>query len=332
MATQTTGLHAPNIHLYYEKKLLSTLEPRLVLQPLGMAQKIPKGMGGFNSTSKMKWLRYASINSSTTDALLSEGTPNTEAAFATSNVEAQLAQYGRFIRLSDVLVDTAIDRVVSNVSERLGKDAAKVVELLCVAELDAEAAIQHVEDRADDTAHIAGDVMSHQELIEAQIQQKADFISPHESGDYVAVLHPFCEFDLKADAASGSWVDISKYTDSNQKKLLNGEFGRMYGMRMLVSDKMTSIAAGADDPNESGTNLAAVALYNSYVIGEEAFGVVKLDGSSIKMLIKQRGSSGTADPMDQVSSVAYKINGFACKYLDSGTKRVIRIKSASALS
>lgn len=314
MAVSTTTTNSANLPVeYYERKLLSTLEPRLVLQPLGRAQRLPKNQG-----KDVKWLRYSAVSEST--SALTEGTPPSEIAFTTANVTAEIAQYGQFTKVSDLLTETAIDPVLANLAERFGVAAAKTIEALIVAELDAEAAIQRVNDRADDDAIVAGDVLSHTELIEAMINQKNDFIGPHESGDYMVVLHPAHEFDLLSDTQTGAFLDINKYVGEGQKKLMNGEIGRMYGMRLLVSDKMTD----AD-------NTGSINVKKTYVIGEEAFGVVNLDKKAVEMKVKRHGSAGANDPLDQFATVGYKIKGFVAKYLDSGSKRVIQIRGASSL-
>jgi len=315
MPTSTTLTNTANLHLYYEKKLLSTLEPRLVLMPLGKKQRLPKGNG-----KQVKWLRYAAIAGSTTP--LTEGTPPSDIAFSTSNVTADIVQYGQYAKVSDLLSDVAIDPVLENLSERFGIAGSKTIEDLIVSELDSAAAVQRVNNRANDAAIVAADVLNHKELIEAMIRQKADFIGPHESGSYVVVLHPRAEYDLMVDSQSGSWLDIQKGVDN--RPLLNGEVARMYGMRFLVSDRMTT-QAGA------GGGIPAADVISSYVIGEEAFGVVELNGDSMKMFVKRHGSAGANDPLDQFATVGYKINGFAAKYLDASSKRVIRLKSSSGI-
>ena len=138
-----------------------------------------------------------------------------------------------------------------------------------------------------------------------------------------AVLHPACQYDILNETAVGSWVDVNKYTDGKSgamEKILRGEFGMLYGMRMLVSDKMSST------PNATPINVRS-----NYVIGEEAFGVVELDGDSIKMIVKDHKSGGVANPLEQFATVGYKIQGFVAKYLDSGSSRVISIHAASSL-
>ncbi|MEA4898315.1 MAG: N4-gp56 family major capsid protein [Christensenellaceae bacterium] len=51
------------------------------------------------------------------------------------------------------------------------------------------------------------------------------------------------------------------------------------------------------------------------VIGKDAYGVVDLEGKNVRAIIKNRGSAGTADPLDQISTVGWKVAGFAVKIL-----------------
>lgn len=313
MAVSTTSTNSANLHVYYEKKLLSTLEPMLQVYKLGKKQRLPKGSG-----KQVKWLRYTKISSSV--SALTEGTAPSEIAFTTANVTSTVAQYGQFSKVSDLLSDTAIDPVLESLSERFGRAGAETIEDLCIAELDSGASIQRVNNRATDDAIVAGDVLNHKELIEAMISQKVDYIGPHEMGDYMAVLHPACQYDLMADNQAGSWLDLSKYV--NNGPLLKGEFGKIYGIRLLSSNKMTAA-------NNAGSPV--VSVKKSYVIGEEAFGVVELNGDALSMIIKDHKSGGVANPLEQFATVGYKIHGFAAKYLDASSKRVVQIRSSSAI-
>lgn len=318
MAVSTTSTNSANLYLYYEKKLLSTLQPRLQLFKLGKKQKLPKGFG-----KQVKWLRYTKIASNL--SALSEGIAPSEIPFTTANVTADVVQYGQFSKVSDLLSDIAIDPVLENLSELFGRAAAETVEDLIIAELDAQAAIQYEGGVANDNAITTANVLNHKDLIRAMISQKVAYIGPHEMGNYMAVIHPSCQFDLLSDAQTGAWFSMNKYVagSDGHEKLLRGEFGQLYGARLLVSDKMTAANNGASP--------TPVSVKKSYMIGEEAFGVVELNGSSIEMIVKDNKSGGVANPLEQFSTVGYKIHGFAAKYLDSGSKRVIQIHSASAL-
>ena len=41
-------------------------------------------------------------------------------------------------------------------------------------------------------------------------------------------------------------------------------------------------------------------------MGEGAYGVTEITGGGLETIIKQKGSAGTADPLDQRSSVGWK--------------------------
>ena len=320
-----TSTKENSAHIYYEKKLLSVLEPRLVLQPLGKKQRLPKGNG-----KRVDWLRYSTIAEdvnhldSGTLAYPGEGQVPQAISFETSRQYAEIKQYGQYTKVSDLLTDTAIDPVLDNLSERFGIAASKTIEKLIVDELDNGATQMWAGAATNDASLTSADTIKHLDLVKAMITQKAAYIGPHESGDYVAVLNPKAEYDLLTDVTTGSFLDINKYTD--KRPLLNGEIGRMYGMRFLVSDKMSEAAA-------NGSGIVPIA---NYVIGEEAFGVVELNGDAMKMIIKRHGSAGALDPLDQFATVGYKINGFAVKYLAETVSsvvkpRVIQLRSASSL-
>ncbi len=47
-------------------------------------------------------------------------------------------------------------------------------------------------------------------------------------------------------------------------------------------------------------------VYGCLLIGQGAYGVTEVTGGGLQMIIKQKGSAGTADPLDQRSSVGWK--------------------------
>ncbi len=175
---------------------------------------------------------------------------------------------------------------------------------------------------ADNNAIVAGDDLDHRELIEAKISQKLDRIGPHRSGSYVVVLHPSAEFDLQADNQVGAWSDVHKQSDGGRKDVMNAMMGKLYGMPLMVSDKMTNF-----------TNTQPVQVNRSYVIGSEAFGTTGRRGRPvIRMIVKSAASGGVANPLEMFSTLGYKIEGYAVKYLDSGSKRAIQILHTSEIT
>ena len=62
---------------------------------------------------------------------------------------------------------------------------------------------------------------------------------------------------------------------------------------------------------------AGVTLHNSIIFGADAYGVIDVAGSgTLQTIIKPRGSAGTADPLDQRSTVGAKVMGYTAKVLN----------------
>jgi N4-gp56 family major capsid protein len=316
MAVSSTSTNSANLHLYYVKKALSVLQPRLALYNLGKKTALPFGNG-----KQVKWLQYTKISSSSSS--LTEGTAPSEGSFTTANVTATIAQYGQFVKVSDLLEMTAIDPVIESLSELFGRAAAESVEDLIAAQLDSTLTTMRVNGRADNDAIVAGDVVTAREFLRAMINLKGAYVGPHEMGKYIAVLHPSCEYDIMSETNVGGWLDVNSYVGLEKENILRGEIGQLYGIRFMTSDKMTA----AD-------NASTISVKNNYVLGEECFGVVDLGGAkgskNFEIVIKDADSGGVANPLNQYSTVGYKIKGFAAKNFAAGRGRIL--KGTTALS
>ena len=47
-------------------------------------------------------------------------------------------------------------------------------------------------------------------------------------------------------------------------------------------------------------------MFGTLFLGADAYGVTEVTGGGLQTIVKQKGSSGTADPLDQRSSVGWK--------------------------
>lgn len=57
-------------------------------------------------------------------------------------------------------------------------------------------------------------------------------------------------------------------------------------------------------PGEGGKD--GIAVFGTLVFGRDAYGVTDVEGAGLETIVKQLGSSGTADPLNQRSSVGWK--------------------------
>ena len=82
--------------------------------------------------------------------------------------------------------------------------------------------------------------------------------------------------------------------------------GRLFGVRLVETTEAKIFeGTGAD-----GADVASV-----IVLGQYAYGVTSLKGAKPRVIVKPAGSAGTADPLDQISTVGWKMDGFGAKLL-----------------
>lgn len=299
MATMTTITNPQGVHTYYSKKLLKTLELRLQLYRLGVKAVLPR-----NSGNIIQWMRYARLAVATTP--LVEGVPPTENQLVQTNITAPIQEYGDYVKISDLLEATAFDPVVDSALEHLARQGAETLDTIIVNELVTQLPAQYANNKTSLATVGVNDVFTAKEILKAVITLKKNLVGPMTDDEYVAIVHSASLGDLMNDTNVGSWVDLNKYFDAAAKRPLKGEVGKTYGTIILESQNIPSTVTGT---------LGGARVYSNIVLGEDAFGVVQLDGKSVQTFVKPVGSAGSLDPLNQVGTVGWKVLGFAAKYM-----------------
>jgi N4-gp56 family major capsid protein len=117
--------------------------------------------------------------------------------------------------------------------------------------------------------------------------------APKIDGCYVAIIHPHVAYDLMSD---DEWMEVQKY--ATPENMLKGELGKLGGVRFVESTE-AKVFAGEGCPS-------GLAVYSTLFIGSNAYGVTEITGGGLETIIKQKGSAGTADPLNQRSSIGWK--------------------------
>lgn len=108
--------------------------------------------------------------------------------------------------------------------------------------------------------------------------------------------------------------------------LASASAGTAGNATLTASDTVKSIAADTKIyPGEAGA--AGCAIYGTVVLGKDAYGIIDPSAESLEVIVKQKGSAGTNDPLDQRSTVGWKAST-AAKILYQ--ERIVRIESGSA--
>ncbi len=305
--TQTiTTLTAEN-QTFYDRVLLERLLPELHLYKDGKKKKIPKGKG-----TEIEWRKFASL--SIPESPLTEGTTPDGSNLDITTVKAKLNQYGDFVEISDVLDMQGKDPVITETSQLLGEQAALLVDTKIRDVITAGTNVRYCGGKTSTEELTATDVLTGEEVKKAVRDLRKNNAKTFEDGYFHSVISPEQAFDLMSDTADGGWIDANKYTDN--RPLLKGEIGEYAGVRFMTSSNV-----------KTGEGSASAPVHMGLIYGKDSYGVPEIgDGSAAKpsIIVKAQGSAGTADPLNQRSTVGWK-NFFESKILEE--QAIVRIES-----
>ena len=290
--TTSTGL-TPGMQTYYNRELLRTFEPHLVHLQFGENYRMP-----MNSGITMNMRKMIPVAAKTT--ALEEGNPGDGKMLAEVAVTTTIQQFGDYARCSDWLDMVHLDENITRRVQRFGDAGARSVDALVRDELATCTNVIYAGGKTARAQLTAADKLTSRELRKAVRTLKKNLAEKF-NGYYVAIVGPDTVYDLQEDDA---WVKVSEYQD--KENIYTGEVGRLFGIRFVESTE-AKIFEGA---GASGADVASV-----IVLGRYAYGLTSLKGAKPRVIVKPAGSAGTADPIDQISTVGWKLDGFAAKLL-----------------
>ena len=293
---QTTTLDGLSAEMktFYDMTLIDEAESNLVHDQFGQKRPIPA-----NGGKTIEFRKFAPLAKATTP--LTEGVTPDGKSLTVSTITASVSQYGDYITQSDVLELTALDNTILEATKLLGRQAGATLDTVVRNVLQAGTNVTYcpkigadgtetaVTSRGnlDATAQLTVDVV--QQVVAKLRAQNAPTIG----GKYVAIIHPYVAYDLMRDP---EWIDAHKYAQPTN--LYEGEIGEIAGVRFVQTTE-AKIYTGSGCPS-------GLAVFASLFLGEGAYGVTEISGGGLQTIVKQKGSAGTADPLDQRSSVGWK--------------------------
>lgn len=314
--TQTTLLNStgndlsPEMKVYYEDRLIDYAEPNLVHDQFGDKYPIPR-----NGGKTIEFRKYSPLDKAMT-TLVEGVTPNGNKLDVTT-VEATVDQYGDYITISDVLDLTAIDRNLEQATKLLGSQAGRTLDTVTREVITAGTNVMYAP-KADGTEILTRDTVAADCLLTVDTVFKAaaklrEMNAVPVDDSFVAIVHPNVACDLML---SEKWVDVHKYASPEQ--IYRGEIGQLGGVRFVQSSEAKIIGgAGASD----------VSVYCTMVLAANAYGVTEVTGGGLQHIVKQLGSAGTADPLNQRASTGWKALKTAERLVE---EYMVRIEHASA--
>ena len=286
---QTTLLEGLSAEMktFYDMTLIDEASANLVHAQFGQKRPIPK-----NGGKTIEFRKFAPLAKAITP--LTEGVTPDGKSLSVSTITATVSQYGDYITQSDVLELTALDNTILEATKLLGRQAGVTLDTVVrnvmqsgtnvtyCPKIGSDGAETAVTSRSglDNTCQLTVKVL--QQVVAKLRGQNAPTIN----GKYVAIIHPYAAYDLMRDP---EWIDAHKYT--NVGNLYEGEIGEIAGIRFVQTTEAKIYSGG---------------VFGTLVFGDGAYGVTEITGGGLQTIVKQKGSAGTADPLDQRSSVGWK--------------------------
>lgn len=282
---QTTlldGLSAEN-KTFYDMTLLDEAQAALVHDQFAQKRPIPQ-----NGGKTIEFRKFASLPKATTP--LTEGvTPDGKSLNVTA-VTATVAQYGDYITQSDVLELTSIDNTIVEATKILGRQAGLTLDTITRNVLQSGTNVTYCPKSNGDAVTSRTGLDTTCQLTVKVVQQVVAKLkgqnAPTINGKYVGIIHPYVAYSLMRDP---EWIDAHKYAQPDN--LFTGEIGEIAGVRFVETTEAKVYQGG---------------VFGTLIMGANAYGVTEITGGGLQTIIKQKGSAGTADPLDQRSSIGWK--------------------------
>ena len=304
--TTSAGL-SDEMKTYYSDYLIDNAMPKLVHDQFGQKHPIPK-----NGGKTIQFRKYNPLPKLTTP--IQEGiTPDGQSLNMTV-IEATVAQYGGYVTLSDILLLTAIDNNLVQATKLLGAQAGATLDTITREVLNGGTNVIYSggkEARTDLDASSVLTVDDIKKAVRLLKNQNAEKIN----NDWVGIIHPDVSYDLTNDPA---WKDVKTYSDPSD--IYEGEIGKLYGVRFVETTE-AKIWAGA--------GAGGRAVYSTLILGDNAYGTTELTGGGLEHIVKQLGSAGTSDPLNQRATAGWKATKVAERLVEN---YMVRIESGSTFN
>lgn len=290
--TNSTGL-TKGMQTYYNRELLRTFEPNLV--HLQFAERYPMPA---NNGLVMNMRKLVPVKTNTKE--LTEGNPGDGTMLSETDVTVTLKQYGDYARMTDKLLLSHLDINIARTAKLFGDAGARSIDALVRDELAKCTNVIYANGKTQRSELAATDKLTSKELrMAVKTLKKAH--AQKINGYYIAIVGPDTVYDLQEDE---TFVAVSKYQD--KENIYSGEVGRLYGVRLVE----TTEAKIFEGEGSESCDVASV-----IVLGQYAYGETDWHGANPRVIVKPAGSAGTYDPLDQISTVGWKMDGFGCALL-----------------
>lgn len=302
MASLTTSTPLSGLmQIFYDKVFLDRAEMTLSYDFGAQRKTMPK-----NSGKTVYFNRFSALAVATT--ALTENTNPSGVDMSSTVVSATIAEYGNYTRVSSLFEMTSLDEGLKEHVEVMSQNAGETLDTLIAAELSGGSTAQIVSGKAL-TAVAATDTLTGAEIRKAVRTLKKNKAKTFEDGLFRAIIPVSAAYDLRGNS---EWLNANTYVNVDLYK--NGQLGVLHGVKFVETNNEVTVSS-------------TVTVYETYVFGKNAYGILNLAGQPEKrIIVKNPGMSDTSNPLDMFSTIGWKAY-FVAKVLNSAW--VIKIQTGA---
>lgn len=296
---------------FYDRQLLIRAVPKNIHGRWGMMKSLPK-----HSSKVMTFRRLEALG---VDAapLLTEGVTKPGEEVSKTDYSVTMKTYGKAINWSDELVIfNDIDPLLTEFTDLLGENMGTTLDYLVRDVLITGTQVSYANGSARNTLNTV--------LSKAQLDMAIRTLDTNDSfkinemvsgsqkiatvpvpAGYVMLTHPYTTTHLKRSIPD--WTAVHRYSDPG--KAMAEETGFYDKLRGFESTNCKIVLAGGAAVGSDGmVSAGAVSndVYITLILAKHFYGEVDVRGENAKIIVKDLGSSGTADAFDQRGSTAWK--------------------------
>ena len=187
---------------------------------------------------------------------------------------------------------TAIDNHVLEAQEKLGDQAGRTLDTVTREVVNAGTNVQYAEGQVTARSALTAAMTLTPKAIAMAVRTLKKRNAPRINGKYIGIISQDVAFDLQQNA---DYKDLFRYTENSTFK--NGYLFDLSGVEFYeTSEAKKWINAGT----------GSIDIYSTLILGKDAFAVTALEGEGLETIVKQLGSSGASDPLNQRATVGWK--------------------------
>lgn len=321
----TYGDITARIGSYAVGKFLAHAQNELFLESYAMHEKVPQ-----NKSQTVKFKRAIPLDVSA--VALTEGVTKSPKMYEDEPVQVSLSQYGEWMGITDVVLDTHEDPVLNKMTEVLGQAAGAMKELILWNAISAGTNVIFANGtaRADVNTPITLDdiraavrqiKLNRGKKITKRVPASSDVATEPVNASFIYFGNVAQERDFRE---MDSFVSVEKY--GSFAPISEYEIGKVEECRVVLTNHaVPAYSAGSATTNGMLATSGAVDVYLGVVFGQDAFGCTSLKGKDSANITVINPKATYEDPMAQRGAISFKF-WYAALILNQNW--IVRIEAA----